>query len=307
MVSPAEAAAMDPLPTETREHLLLWAAREAGVLEALVRRAGTPAELAREVDIPADAAERLVHALDAHGYLRRVGDAYEPTNRLLGFLATRDVRSVGDLPLALDTLSAWVALPDTLAGADAPRPDTRSRLGAAWKAEEAAVRAVVTAGERRAPDAREVVVLHDGPGRHAREFRARGRTVTLLDTAARLGPLGPLLAATDIDSVAGDPRDRIPDAGLVFGVGVGERYAPAGLRAVLASAREAAPVVVLVERLRGDADAALRRVELLASGDAGDCYSADQWETWLAEAGFEPDCEAVPGTDRHAIVGRVIE
>jgi len=116
-----------------RELLLLRAARETGVLDALVSSADTPAEVAETAGVTERAAELTVDALRAMGLLERVGDAVEPTNLMLGFITKTDVRSVGSLPHELDRVESLVALPETMRTGDPPEPRrdaTRNRLGA---------------------------------------------------------------------------------------------------------------------------------------------------------------------------------
>ena len=62
------------------ERLLLWAAREAGVLDALLTEAGSSKEVADATGITERAAEITIEALAEYGYFERVGGSYEPTN-----------------------------------------------------------------------------------------------------------------------------------------------------------------------------------------------------------------------------------
>ena len=89
---------------------MLWSARRTGVLDALTTTAGTAEAVAAETGLDRETSTRFVRTLADYGYLRRVGDEYEVTNRALGFLATRDVRSIGATPRALDLLDAMADL-----------------------------------------------------------------------------------------------------------------------------------------------------------------------------------------------------
>jgi hypothetical protein len=303
----------DALPTETRELLLLWAARECGGLDALATSAGTPAEVATETGITREAAEVLTHALAARGFVERVGDEYEPTNRLLGFLTKTDLRSIGRLPHALDTLDAWLVLPETARTGSPPDSGeyaTRNTLGAEWGQDDATVRATVTAAVRTHPDADAVVVLRDGPGRHAREFLARGLDVTVLETPERAEAVEPLLRSTDVRLETGGHLDSIPQTDLVCAVDLTRRHAPEENRAWLRAAHDALDtggVVVAVEPLRDHTpDAALLAAETLATGGA-DVYDESTLREWVAEAGFAVESEPVPGIDHVAVVGRRVQ
>jgi hypothetical protein len=302
----------DVLPTEIRELLLLWAARECDVLDALATSAGTPADVARETGVTPHAAVQFVTALAAQGFLERVGDEYEPTNRLLGFLTKTDLRSIGRLPHALDTLDAWTALPETARTDDPPEPGehaTRNCLGAEWARDDATVRATVTAAVRAHPDADSVVVLHDGPGRHAREFAARGLDATVLETPERAEAVEPLLRSTAVRLETGGQLDSIPQADLVCAVDLTRHHTPAANRTWLGAAFEAVGdrgTVVMVDPHRDHAAASLFAVETFATGGHGP-YDAATLRQWVAEADFEPSAEAVPGVELTAVSGRRVQ
>ena len=139
-------------PTETL--LLLWALREVGLLAAITGRAGTPAEPASETPLSPAAAERVIELLSDPDFVARVDGEYETTNRSLGSLAKRDLRSIGSLPGGLDVIDVLVGLPSTLAEHPEaasvallviPEERLRNRLGAELATDSALVRARVTA------------------------------------------------------------------------------------------------------------------------------------------------------------------
>ena len=108
------------MPTEpgvdhsTETLVLLWAIRELGVVDALVERAGTAAEISAETDLSPGDAERLLTVCSDLGFVHPVDGEYELTNRALGFLAKRDLRSIGALPHELDVIDGLIRLPDRL-------------------------------------------------------------------------------------------------------------------------------------------------------------------------------------------------
>ena len=249
---------------------LLWAARETGIVDAVTTDAGTVAAVADATGVTERTARVTVRSLADLGFLRRVGGEYEPTNRALGLLAKRDVRSIGRIPHALDVQTFLRALPETMHSGDAPAdpPDwTRNRLGAVEATDEATVRACVTTGIRAVPDADCVLDVRGGSGRYAREVAARGRRATLFESSEVCDVVEPLLAPTDVSLVAGDladPPTADPETGdafdLALAVDLLRRLAPAqvrdlcaGLAAVLAP--EGAVVLVDVFREQSDAEA----------------------------------------------------
>lgn len=290
---------------------LLRAARETGVLDALLSEAGTAAEAAATAGVDDRAAELVVEALLAEGYLTRVGDAVEPTNELLGFLAAADLRSVGTLPDALDTLDALATLPETMATGEPPKNNTlRNRLGAALAIEEATVRAAVTAAIRAAPDPERILVVSGAPGQHATEFATRGYDVTVADDPASLETAAPLLARTPVETAAMEQDDPLPDGfDLVFAADETRRRTPTENRAFvarLAAALADGGSIVLVERMWDrSADAVPAAVEAYAR-DGGGVYDQAAFEAWFEAAGLgAPSVERVPGTEQFSVVGRV--
>ncbi|WP_255168957.1 methyltransferase domain-containing protein [Natrononativus amylolyticus] len=319
---------MTDRPLEPETLLALRAARETGALEALMTTADTPAELAAEAGITRRSAEVLVAILEAEGFLERVratrGETtvYEPTNRALGFLAKTDVRSIGPVPAALDRLDRGLELAETLRTGES-RPSTdleeRHRLAAAATADEAAVRAVVTAACRFAPDADRVLEVGGAPGRHAVEFAARGRPVTLADRPSRLAASESVLAGAPVSrlEVPGEgPVTTVPaDADgpdLVVSIDRTVRNAPGENEALLESAFDALEPggwTVVVDRVAGHSAGASRAAAAaLLETPAGRAYDESTYREWFRTAGFESvRLEAIPGTDRQAIGGRTPE
>jgi hypothetical protein len=300
----------DRAAVEWRELALLWAARRCGALDALATTAGTAEAVADEADIDPAGADRLVAALEAQGFLTRVDGEYEPTNRLLGFLTKTDLRSIGRLPAELDAFDRWVALPETLAGADPPEPADalRNELGRERAAGAARVRSEVTTAVHAAPDGERVVVLGDGGGKRAVEFAERGWSATLYDTPERIEAAEPLLARESVDLQAGDPTTHdLPPCDLVVGIGVLQRYDAADARDIVSAASEAAPAAVFIDAFQGVTDAAaLEDINRLAAGRGG-AHDATEVRSWLADSDGEVRIEAVPSSPYSAAVGRGVE
>ncbi|WP_254839649.1 hypothetical protein [Natronomonas marina] len=299
--------AADPT-AEWRELALLWAARRCGALEALATTAGTPEGVAEAADIDPAAAERLVAALHARGFLARVGDEYEPADRMLGFLTKADLRSVGGLPAEVDAFQRWVDLPATLAGEDVPEPPdaVRNELGRAAVLDETRVRSEVTTAVHAAPDGETVVLVGDGAGRRGREFADRGWSVTLLEAPGRIDAVEPLLRSTPVDLRGGDATD-LPDCDLVVGVGTLRRHEPAGAREVVEAASDAAGAAVFLDAFYGETpDAELFDVGALSAGE-GRVHDVGAVRSWLDAAFGTAGVESVPASPLSAAVGRAID
>ena len=305
------------------EVLLLWSARRTGVLDALTTTAGTAEAVAAETGLDRETSTRFVRTLADYGYLRRVGDEYEVTNRALGFLATRDVRSIGATPRALDLLDAMADLGTNGSDRGDRRSDAtdaddshdesertlRHRLGAHAATSKATVRAGVTAAVHAAPGAERVVDVRGASGVYAAEFARRGYEATLVDSERVLDVVGPMLAGGGVETVAAE-RTTVPavDADLALLAGVVRRHNPETNERLLRSVHDAlAPggTVVVFEPLRERSSKARRvAVERLAVG-RGDAYGSETVEQWLRAAGFvDREMRDVPGTAEQAVVGR---
>lgn len=303
-----------------REALLLRAARETGVLDAVTTEAETAPAVAEAAGVTERSARIALDAMVELGYLEVVGrddegePRYEITNRALGFVAKRDVRSIGPVPHTLDCVERWIRLPETMESGevpDLPLADwTTNFAGAMASVDDAAVRAGVTAAVHRTPDAERVLDVGGGPGRFAKEFVRRGFDVTLLDRPKVVDIDRRFLEHEPIELVAGDATDDLPEGfDLVFCSRVAHGLGPDENRRLLANAYDALDpggAVVLLDRVRGRADdAALFGAHMLAQTERGDTYTEAQFTEWLREAGFEGvEVRDVPGIDQQVIAGR---
>lgn len=294
------------------ERLLLWAAREMGVLEALLTEAGTPKEVADATGVTERAARIVVRALSDYGYVEHVGDDYEPTNRALGFLTKTDVRSIGSAPHALDTLSQWFALPETMETGEVPdRPEnwTRNFMGAMASVDARTVRASVTAAEHARPRPERVLDVGGGPGTFSREFVRRGADATLLDRPEVIEVVSPLLESEPVDLVSGDALEELPSGfDLVFCSRITHVFGPEENRRLFGNCYEALSpggAVVCTDFVRGRSSRAPAfAVNMLAQTENGDTYTEEEYRDWLIEAGFErAEIREIPGTGMQAIVG----
>ncbi|WP_132056865.1 class I SAM-dependent methyltransferase [Halorussus amylolyticus] len=295
-----------------REALLLRAARETGVLDAVTTEARTPEAVADAAGVTERAARITLDAMVELGYLKRVEGEYEITNRALGFIAKADVRSIGSVPHTLDCVERWIRLPETMTTGEPPEsPDdwTVNFMGAMANADEAAVRASVTAAVHRNPDAERVLDAGGGPGLFAKEFVRRGFDVTLVDRPDVIDIDRRFLEHEPIELAEGDITDELPTGfDLVFCSRVAHALSPDENRRFLGHAYDALDpggAVVLTDTVRGRAeDAALFGAHMLAQTERGDTYTETQFTEWLRDAGFEDvEIRDVPGTDQQAIAG----
>ncbi|MBP1985903.1 methyltransferase domain-containing protein [Halolamina salifodinae] len=290
---------------------LLWAARETGLLAALLRGEGGTSEAADAADVTERAATVIANALVQTGFLRRVGDAVEPTNRALGLLATRDLRSIGRIPAELDRFGAVAELPRTIESGVAPiGPDERirHRLGAVEALDDRVVEATVDAALAANPDAERVLVVADGPGPHARELADRGPDVTLLDGPAEAEAVAPLVDRTPVTLRSDSLADVSATFDLVIAVDSAWRQSVDENRFTVAAAASAvAPggTVVLVEPLQDRSSATAEVAATALATGTGRPYTEAEVAGWFGDAGLvEVETSDVPDTPYQAVAGR---
>ncbi|WP_049971667.1 class I SAM-dependent methyltransferase [Haladaptatus cibarius] len=295
-----------------RELCLLWAARETDIIETVMFDAGTVEEIAEETDITERAARITLEAMVEMGFLERLGEKYEATNRALGLFAKTGVRSIGSVPHQMDCLSRWVELPETMRTGSPPEtPEnwTQNFMGAMATVDETTVRSCVTEAVHEYPDANRVLDVGGGPGIFAKEFARRGFEVTLIDQSDVIDIDSRFLEHEPIELVSGDVTDALPTGfDLAFCSRVAHALGPEENRNLLQNAfgaLEPGGVAVFIDQLRGRAEeAALMGAHMLAQTDNGDTYTANQFEDWFADAGFVTfEIRDVPGTNQQAIVG----
>jgi hypothetical protein len=294
-----------------RELLLLRAARETGVLDALVSSADTPEEVAEQAGVTERAAEATVDALVDLGFLEWVDGGVEPTNRMLGFVTKTDVRSIASLPRELDVVDALVDLPAAMRSGEISafgvdeETTLRNRLGAAAARDDAEIRAAVTAAVRQHPGAGSVLVVGDDAGRHAVEFADRGFDVALRHETAVIDALRPLLAPEPVELVPGSVTESVDaDADLVLVPHALSTMSEAKGRKLLAAAAESAAedgVVVAVDAFGSDPGLT---AELLATTPAGALRERSTVAAWFGEGGLADVGSAdVPGTPYGVVAG----
>ncbi|GAA0247700.1 methyltransferase [Haladaptatus pallidirubidus] len=295
-----------------RELCLLWAARETGIIETVMFDAGTIEEIAEQTGVTERAARITLEAMVEMGFLERLDEEYEATNRALGLFAKTDVRSIGSVPHQMDCLVRWFELPETMRTGSPPEtPEnwTSNYMGAMATVDESTIRSCVTEAVHEHPDAERVLDVGGGPGVFAKEFARRGFEVTLLDKPDVIDIASRFLEREPIELVSEDVIDALPTGyDLLFCSRVAHALGPNENRTLIENsfdALEPGGAAVLIDRIRGRSEgAAVMGAHMLAQTDNGDTYTANQFEDWFARAGFaNVEIRGVPGTNQQAIVG----
>jgi hypothetical protein len=309
------------------------AARETGVLDALLDSADTVTDIADETAVDERTASVLLDVLADRGFFEFVDGAPEPTNRALGLLTKTDLRSIGRVPHDADRFHCCARLPETLATArdsdtaevpavardERPADYERNQLGFIQATPDATVSAAVSAAIRAAPGATNVLDVGGAPGPYATEFAARGKTVTLRDVPDRLDAARPLLEPRAVRLDPGELTAGLPTADLAFATDLTPRLDDTALASAANAIHDALTrpnaspaedanrpdeALVLVEHVRErSARTPTHRIDALATGQPGDHRTEPALRETLHGAGFDAvDVHAVPGLERHAVV-----
>jgi SAM-dependent methyltransferase/DNA-binding transcriptional ArsR family regulator len=301
--------------------ILVAAASDAGIFQALHRAPASPTELSEALGFDERATRITLLALEEAGLLERRGERFvltERSARELGDPDAPDFTGRG-LPHWLRSVRATTRLREVLerGGPLDPRPRTRRpehvrRFTAAMSAApRARIERIVDLCLERRPDAETVLDLGGGPGHITRTFVAHGLRGTLLDTADIVTHVVPTYGIDEIEgleAVAADfNRDPLP-AGpfdVVLLSNVVHIYDAASVRALFAkAARVLSPggVLAVAEFLRGRSSrAAHLGLQMLLKSARGDAYSEAEIRQWMREAGLVDDRVDALDEDRHIV------
>ena len=163
----------------------------------------------------------------------------------------------------------------------------------------------------RLPEGARILDVGGGPGTNAEAFARGGARVTVFDRPEVIGIMQDTLGRAGIETVAGDMNEGLPEGpyeAIYFG-NTSHMYGPAENRALFARMRR--PLVpggllVIREYVRDlSADAALFAANMLVLTPGGGTFTADQYEAWLLEAGYEGvEIEPVSGRSSHLVLAR---
>jgi SAM-dependent methyltransferase len=298
-----------------RELLVLGAATETGLLDALKEAPRGAAILAADLGLDPRATRVVLEALVELGYCVREGENFrlsDEAHRML-YEQTDPGYTGFSFMHTYNLLASWLALPDVLRSGQPVRRDrdpTRRRYYIAAmrhhaKAYAPAVVDLCLAGLQ--PPVR-VLDLGGGPLTFAEEFARRGAAVVVLDVPEVVEMMAPHAAREPrITMVAGDFNVALPPGpfDLAYLGNVTHIYGERENRTLFC--RTAAVLrrggrIVIVDFIRGISPrAAVFAVNMLVNTQSGGTWTLEQYRTWLRDAGFsEPELHEAGG--RHVLL-----
>jgi SAM-dependent methyltransferase len=298
-----------------RELLVVGAAVETGLLDALKDAPRHAAGLAAALGLDPRATRVVLEALVELGYCAREGEDFRLSEEAHRMLYGEPEAPDAGFPFmhAYNLLASWLALPEVLrSGRPAPRrrdPVRQRHYIAAMrrnaKAYAPAVVDLCLAGLQ--PPVR-VLDLGGGPLTFAEEFARRGAEVVVLDVPEVVEMMAPLAAREPrVTMVAGDFNVALPPGpfDLAYLGNVTHIYGETENRTLFGRvAAELRPGgrIAITDFIRGvSPGAALFAVNMLVNTERGGTWTLEQYRAWLRDAGFsDPELHEAGG--RHVLL-----
>ena len=217
-------ASTDLFPGQWQPQVVLMAALQVGLIEALLTEPRPPLEVAQKLTLDERATLRVTGVLVDAGYLEKRGDGVVVAPEVRALLDPADESYVGDRLWHLhDLLVRWLQLPEVLREGGPARlertPESQKafigtmRVGARQRARPLAERLAASF-----PMTKTVLDVGGGPGTQALAFQEQGWQVTVLDFPEVIDLMADDLARAGIAAIKGDATQAIAaqDFDLVF-------------------------------------------------------------------------------------------
>lgn len=317
-VSPASYADLD-----WRGTILVGSALREGLLQAVAEDDDGPRsapEVARDLGLDSRAVYNVLSALAELGLLKEWEGRFKLLEEHRAQLLDRGHPNYagGSIVHLFEVISHWSHLPEVLKSGE-PAEDRASAAFGGPASFIQAMRLLAGADAEAiaemvlpylAPNAH-VLDVGGGPGNNAEAFIKGGARVTVFDRPQVVEFVEGPLREAGVSVVAGDMNESLPKGpfdALYFG-NISHMYGPDENKAVLAKARDAlrpGGLLVIRDWVRGlSEEAALFGVTFLLLTRNGGTYTAEEYKTWLAEAGFVDFAVLpIPNRGTHMVLAR---
>jgi SAM-dependent methyltransferase len=217
-----------------------------------------------------------------------------------------------------ELIGSWGRLPEILHSGEPVEDRTAPGFGGTATFIAAMRRGAVPGAEAvagavlsRLPQGARILDVGGGPGTNAEAFSRGGARVTVFDRPKVVDLMRETLAASGIETAAGDMNEGLPSGpfdAIYFG-NTSHMYGPEENRRLFGRMRGSlgpGGLLVIREFVRGMSDdAALFAANMLVLTPRGGTYTAAEYEAWLLEAGFaDVEFERVPGRGTHLVFAR---
>jgi SAM-dependent methyltransferase len=291
-------ADVDVFPGQWQPQVVLMAALEVGLIEALLETPRPPEAVARELGLDRRAALRVIAVLADAGYLERRSDGVVVAADVRALLDPGDDAYVGDRLLHVHGLiQRWAQLPEVLRNGGPARSDPtpeslRAFIGSMRAGARERARPLAERLASLFPRTRSVLDVGGGPGTQALAFKERGWDVTVLDFPEVIDLMRDELAEAGVTAISGDATEGIPARGfdLVYCGNLFHAMSPAECERLVADAAGAlvsGGALAIHDFLRGTGlPASLFAVNMLVATTDGDAYAEEDYRAWCDAAGL---------------------
>jgi len=289
---------IDLFPGQWQPQVVLMAALEVGLIEALLERPCPPAQVAQTLALDERATLRVISVLVDAGYLERQDEGVVVAPDARALLDPSDVAYAGDRLLHLHALlGRWVQLPAVLRDGGPARfertPESlRAFIGSMRAGARERARPLADRLAALFPATTSVLDVGGGPGTQAFAFQQHGWQVTVLDFPEVIDLMAGDLSRAGIAAIKGDATRGIPAQGfdLVYCGNLFHSMSPAECALVVdsvAGALTSGGALAIHDFLRGTGlPSSLFAVNMLAATSAGDVYAEEDYRRWCEDAGL---------------------
>jgi SAM-dependent methyltransferase len=304
---------LDLFPGQWQPQVVLMAALEVGLIEALLDQPQPAAVVARKLALDERATTRVIGVLLDSGYLERRGDGVAVAPDVRALIDRNDDAFVGDRLLHVyHLLGRWVQLQEVLRHGGPARfersPESLSafigsmRVGARQRARPLADRLAALF-----PRTTTVLDIGGGPGTQALAFQEHGWRVTVLDFPEVIDLMAADLERAGIATIRADATKGIPTPGSMAQGGTAQGLPAGGFdlvfcgnllhsmsreecEAVVAGAADALAsggALAIFDFLHGTGlSSSLFAVNMLVATTGGDVYGEEDYRGWCEAAGL---------------------
>ncbi len=296
-----------------QELLILGAAIETGIVEALNKKPMDVNELARKINADTRAVWVVTEALASLGYLSRQEGLWHLSAEATDMLYNPDAPNYTGFSFmhGYNIMQSWVHLPEViLSGQPRPRgrgPENMKYFIAAMSHHARQGAPTLASFCLKGYDKGiKLLDIGGGPLTYAKSFASLGAEVTVLDLPEVVDYMSPNLAGVEgIKMVPGDFNIEIPQGpfDMAFLGNICHIYGEPENRKLfqnVAAVLSPGGRIVIVDFIRGtNTMASVFAVNMLVNTNNGGTWTYDQYFTWLRDAGFS-------NIERHEVSGRQV-
>lgn len=283
--------------------VLLGSAQKAGIFEALAEEKDF-ASLKRLLHADERALFIVLEALWALGYVNKRENRYAIADKARPLFLERGEDYIGGfLPHFLDIMKAWLRLPEIIRGAKPEREkkrDIAAFMNAMASKPDKIVEETVNHCLKRKRDARNVLDLGGGPGKHTRAFVNKGLNVALYDMPEAIDYAGTQFGLKDIKNLTLKKGDFTKNEfetefegesfDIVYMGNISHIYSEEENRKLIKRVRKLLKgrgMLAIEDFVRGRSPTAeMFGVNMLANTEGGNTWTEAQYREWLEDAGF---------------------